>query len=221
MIFQQCLSRYTGYPKPGSEGCAVSAVERESNRTNNGASTVIPSTGIDFISRLVAVGFTVVLSGCVHAMGTSDCVADEYYVLERREIRLLTTEPTSSLYYRAGESGEYIVVADFDRVFASLEATVEKYEYAPDQRLLAALRKMPRGRYTYILVPALSDPSLLVRIEGLLIRMIEEEAVIADLYAYPDDGSRMLEAVIVYRAANRANTIRKVCTPSGRPILTV
>lgn len=182
---------------------------------------MITQKGINFISRLIVVGFAVALSGCAHAAGTADCVGDEYHVLERREISLLTTEPTSSFYYRAGESGEYIVVADFDRVLASLEATVEKYEYAPDQRLLAALRKMPRGRYTDILVPALSDPSLLVRIEGLLIRMIEEEAVVADLYAYPDDRSRMLEAVIVYRAANRANTIRKVCTPSGRAILTV
>jgi hypothetical protein len=51
--------------------------------------------------------------------------------------------------------------------------------------------------------------------------MIEEEAVIADLYAYPNERSRMLEAVIVYRAANSGSRIRTVCTPSGHPILTL
>jgi hypothetical protein len=124
---------------------------------------VITQTGIDFISRLIVVGFAVALSACAHAAGTADCVGDDYHVLETREISLLTTEPTESFYYRVGES--YIVVADFDRVLASLEAAVEEYEHAADQRLLAGLRKMPRARYTDILVPALSDPSLLRRIE--------------------------------------------------------
>lgn len=168
--------------------------------------------------KLALVSAAMVSSACAHQSAVAECLRPNDQVVDQREVALMTAEPVSSFYYR---SDDFLLFVDVKDVKSSLHSMIDKYGVTYDKRLMARLNEVDtRARYSDLLAPALSDPSLLPRIQLLLINLLEaNKAAVAKLYAFPDDDDRFHERVVVYDFARGASTGRGVCTMAGELIL--